>query len=162
MRNWFRDGFYAGVGLALALSLYLMWLWGAEHQVRMHSNHILSAVESKSWPKFATFIADDYEDQWGQDHALVLERTRDVFRYVRAIRIVPGYAIVQTGDGHATWQAKITIEGGDNELTSMIKERVNPLTTPFLLEWRKRSWKPWDWKLVRVSNSGLEIPAGFE
>jgi hypothetical protein len=162
MRNWFRDGFYLGLGLALVLSIYLLRLWGAEHQVRLHSEHLIRAIENKSWPKFATFIADDYQDQWGQDHAQVLERTRDVFRYVRGIRLVPGYAMVQAGDGKATWQAKITLEGGDNELGAMIKERVNPLPTPFTFEWRKRSWKPWDWKLVRVSNPGLEIPAGFE
>jgi hypothetical protein len=148
--------------VALALSIYLMWLWATEHQVRLHSNHLLAAIESKSWPKFADSLADDYQDQWGQDHALALDRTRNVFRYVRGIHIVPGYAIVQTGDGKATWQAKITVEGGDTELGALIKERVNPLTTPFTLEWRKQSWKPWDWKLVRVSNPGLEIPAGFE
>lgn len=162
MAGWFRNGFYLGVALALALSLYLMWLWGAEHQVRLHSDHMLSVIESKSWPKFATFIADDYEDQWGQNHAIVLERTRDLFRYVRGVYLVPGYAIVQLDDGRATWQAKITVEGGADELAAFLKDRVNPLTTPFTLEWRQRSWKPWDWKLVRVSNSGLEIPAGFQ
>jgi hypothetical protein len=161
MRNWFRDGFYVGLGLAFALSIYLTWLWGAEHQVRMHSDHLLRSLENKSWPTFATFIADDYQDQWGQDRALVQERTRDVFRYVRGIHIVPGYAMVETGNGKATWQAKITIEGDNSELAALLKERVNQLTTPFTLEWRKRTWKPWDWKLVRVTNSGLEIPAGF-
>ena len=29
---------------------------------------------------------------------------------------------------------------------------------PFELEWRRQSAKPWDWKLVRVSNASLEIP----
>ena len=162
MRNWFRDGFYVGLGLALVFSLYLMRLWGAEHQVQLHSDHLLRAVEDKNWSKFATFVGEDYQDQWGQDHALVLERTRDVFRYVRGIRLVPSNALVQAGGGQATWQAKITIEGDNSELAALMKERVNPLPTPFTLEWRNQSWKPWDWKLVRVSNAGLEIPAGFE
>lgn len=150
-----------GIGLALALCLYLMWLWRAEHQVRLHSNHLLSAIENKSWPRFGSFIADDYQDQWGQDHALVLERTREVFRYVRGVRIVPGYAMVQAVDGKATWRAEITIEGDNSELAALLRERVNRLSTPFTLEWRKRSWKPWDWELISVSNPGLEIPAGF-
>lgn len=161
MRNWFRDGFYAGVALALLLSVYLMRLWSAEHQIRLHSENLLSALENKNWSKFTTFIGDDYRDQWEQDHALVAERTREVFRYVRGLHLVPSPALVQTGDGKGTWQARITLEGG-GELESMIKERVNALPTPFTLEWRKRSWKPWDWKLVRVSNPELEIPAGFQ
>jgi hypothetical protein len=40
----------------------------------------------------------------------------------------------------------------------MIKERVNSIPAPFQLEWRRVSGKPWDWKLVRVSNAELVIP----
>jgi hypothetical protein len=162
MRNWFRDSFYAGAGLAFVTGIFLMWLWSAEHQVRLHSDHFLAAIENKNWPKFATFIADDYHDQWNQDHAIVLQRTREVFRYLRGIRIVPHQVIVMTGGGKGTWQAKIILEGDESELAQLVKERVNPLTTPFVLEWRRVSGKPWDWKLVRVENAGLEIPAGFE
>ncbi len=162
MRTWFRDGFYAGAGLALAFGLYLMWLWGAEHQVRLHSSHFLEATESRSWSKFATFLADDYQDQWGQDHALVLQRTRALFQYLRGVHVVAGPALVQAGDGTGSWQARISIEGADQELTALLKERVNALSTPFTLEWRRLSGKPWDWKLVRVSNPGLEFPAGLE
>ena len=162
MRNWFRDVFYAGAGLAVVLGIYLMWLWGAEHQVRLHSDHLFRAMQSKSWLKFDSFVSDDYHDQWGQDHALVAERTREVFRYFRSLRIAPGYAIVRAGDGRASWQAKITIEGDDNELAALVKDRVNLLTTPFTLEWRRVSGKPWDWKLVRVGNPALELPTRFE
>ncbi|HEY2124994.1 MAG TPA: hypothetical protein VGG94_05975 [Chthoniobacterales bacterium] len=163
MQKWFRDGFYAGAGVALALGIYLLWLWGAEHQVRLHTDHLLSTMESRDWAKFAGFLADDYHDQWGQDHARVLERTRAVFGYLRGIRLVPGYAIVQAANGQGTWQASVTIEGDNGELATIVKERVNALATPFTLEWRRQSNKPWDWKLVRVSNPNLEIPAtGFE
>jgi hypothetical protein len=46
-------------------------------------------------------------------------------------------------------------------LGAVVKERVNSLTTPFELQWRHISRKPWDWKLVRVSNPELDIPAEF-
>jgi hypothetical protein len=162
MRILFRDAFWGAAGVGLALGIYLMWLWGAEHQVRLHTDHLLKAIETRNWSGFAAFIADDYHDQWGQDRETVLARTRGVFGYLRGIRIVPNLPIVQTGGGKATWQAKISIEGNENELAGLVKERVNSLTTPFTLEFRRISGKPWDWKLVRVSNPGLEIPAGFE
>ena len=162
MRNCFRDGFYAGTGLALILTLYLLWLWNADHQVRLHSNHLLRTLENKNWSKFATFLADDYHDQWGQDHAVALERAEGVFRYLRGIRLLPGYVIVQAAEGKGSWQAKITIEGSDSELTGLVKERVNSLGTPFTLVWQRASKKPWDWKLVGVTNPALEMPAGFE
>jgi hypothetical protein len=162
MRTWFREGFYVGLGLALVLATYLMWLWGAEHQVRLHTDHLLHAIENKSWSNFATFIADDYHDQWNQDRATVLERTRAVFTYLRGVHIQVASPSVQAENGFGKWQGSIKLETADNEFAGLVKERVNSLTTPFTLEWRRVSGKPWDWKLVRVSNPALEIPAGFE
>ncbi len=49
------------------------------------------------------------------------------------------------------------IAGSGSEFAPEIVERVNSLTEPFVLHWRRESWRPWDWKLVRVSNPGLEI-----
>jgi hypothetical protein len=40
----------------------------------------------------------------------------------------------------------------------LLEERVNRLSTPFELEWHHVSEKPWDWKLVRVSNPAFQIP----
>jgi hypothetical protein len=47
----------------------------------------------------------------------------------------------------------------DDAVMELLDERVNKLPTPFKLEWHRFSGKPWDWKLVRVSNSAFEIPA---
>ena len=55
-------------------------------------------------------------------------------------------------------QAKISVDGDNSEIMALIKERVNPLGSPFELEWHRKSAKPWDWKLVRVSNAELTIP----
>jgi len=41
----------------------------------------------------------------------------------------------------------------------LLDERVKKLPTPFELEAHHVSGKPWDWKLVRVSNASFEIPA---
>ena len=162
MGHWFRDGFYAGLGLAFVLGIYLLWLWGAQHQVRLHSDHLLQTIESKNWPKFASFIADDYHDRWNQDRASVLERTRTVFTYLRGVHFQVADVTVDADHGAGKWQARIRIETLEGEFGTMVKERVNSLPTPFTLEWRRVSGKPWDWKLVRVANPALEIPAGFE
>ena len=157
MRSWFRDGFYVGLTLALLLGIFLIWLWGAEHQVRRHTENLVKALNDKNWNRFATFIGGDYQDQWGHDHASVLERTRLVFRYARTARVVPAFATVQIEGPVGVWQARIVVEG-EGEMAELLKERVNPLPAPFELEWRRISAKPWDWKLVRVKNPSLEIP----
>ncbi len=159
MRTWFRNGFYAGAGLALAVGIFLIWLWSAEHQVRRHTDNLLHTIENKDWTGFASFIAADYQDQWGHDRGLLLERTRQIFQYVGRVRLAPGYAIVRIDRRVGSWQARIAVQGTPGEVTDLIKERVNSLATPFQLEWHRISGKPWDWKLARVSNPDLAIPA---
>ena len=59
----------------------------------------------------------------------------------------------------AVWFGKITVSSSDDGVMELLDERVNKLPTPFELEWHRLSGKPWDWKLVRVSNSTFELPA---
>ena len=157
-----RAGFYAGLGFALLLGIYLLWLWQPERQARRHTQHLFEALEKRSWSRVGEFIAPEFIDQWGDDRARLLERTREVLRYVRLMRINASDAWVLTQRRRAVWTGKITVEGDQGEITAEIKSRVNSLATPFELEWRHVSMKPWDWKLVRVSNPSLEIPAEFE
>lgn len=135
--NWFRQCFYGGLGLALLIGLFLIWFWQPERQVSRHSESFLRTIEKKNWTGVADFIGNDYQDQWGDDRARVLERMHEVSRYLRRVRI-----------------------DASNEAVRIVEERVNSLAKPFEFEWRRQSAKPWDWKLVRVSNASLEIPDG--
>jgi hypothetical protein len=157
--TWFRSGFYGGLGGAFLTALVLLWLWQPERQVRRHTENLFRSIEQKNWDRTADFIGGDYQDQWGHDRRQVIERLRDVFPYVRAARIDPSPASVRVDKRRAQWTARITFEADEGEIATLIKERVNLLTTPFELEWHRFSAKPWDWKLVHVSNSSLDIPA---
>jgi hypothetical protein len=138
----FRGGFLVGLAVALCIGLYLVWLWRPARQVRRHAENFLHAIEHKDWAAAANFIGSDYQDQWGNDRARVLERMQEGFRYVRGPRIIASM-VYSTDDG----------------VMELLDERVNSLPAPFELEWHRLSGKPWDWKLVRASNSAFEIPA---
>jgi hypothetical protein len=155
----FRAGFSGGLAVVLCLGLYLMWLWRPEHQVRLHTENFFHAIEHRNWDVVADFINDDYQDRWGDDRARVLERMREGFRWVRGSRITAPDAAVQVETPRAIWIGKISLYSSDDGVMEVLDQRVNKLPTPFELEWRRFSGKPWDWKLVRVSNSAFEIPA---
>jgi hypothetical protein len=72
-------------------------------------------------------------------------------------RIDAGDPQVRTENLKGYWTARITINGSAGEFAAAIQQRVNSLTAPFELEWRRQSSKPWDWKLVSVRNPALEI-----
>ena len=152
----FRNGVYAGLLIALIVGIYLIRLWQPERQVVLHSAHLLAQIEKKNWKRAGEFIASDYQDQWGHDRTVVLERLRQVFRALPKARIEATGPIVRADNGRGEWIAKITIDG-TGEYADVIEARVNLLDAPFELEWRQGATWPWDWKLISVRNPALEI-----
>ena len=154
-----RGAFIGGLAVAACTGLYLLWLWRPEHQVRLHTEHFFHAMDGRNWEAVASFIAEDYHDQWANDRTRVLERMREGFRWVRGSRITATNAAVQIKELRAIWLGKINVYSSDDGVMEVLDERVNKLPSPFELEWRCFSGKPWDWKLVRVSNPAFQIPA---
>jgi hypothetical protein len=64
-----RGAFIGGLVVAICIGLYLIWLWGAAHQVRLHTENFFHAIEHRDWETVADFIGNDYQDQWGDDRA---------------------------------------------------------------------------------------------
>ncbi len=159
MRSTFRNGFWAGLLVAFVIGIWLVQLWGAENQVRLHSEHLVHQVERRNWSAVGNFIAADYHDDWGDDRARLLTRLRLVGRFFFDLTITISEARAQVNVPNGIWKARIQM-AGRGEAAAEVTSRVNSLTTPFVLSWRRESWKPWDWKLVRMANESLEIPGG--
>jgi hypothetical protein len=152
----FRNGFYAGLIVAVVLGIYLFRLWQPERQVELHSTHVLAQIEKKNWKSAGEFIANDYQDRWGNDRALLLERLREVFRAIPNAQIEATNSTVRADNGRGSWSATIRIKG-TGEFADLIEARVNSLDAPFEFEWQQGATWPWDWKLVSVRNPALEI-----
>ncbi|PYL51266.1 MAG: hypothetical protein DMF33_10995, partial [Verrucomicrobia bacterium] len=131
----FRGGFYGGLVLAVCIGLYLVWLWRPEHQVRLHAENFFHAIDHRNWDAVGDFIGNDYQDQWGDDRARVLERMREGFRWVRGSRIIASNPNVQMEAGRGVWIGRITVYSSDDGVMELLDERVNKLPTPFKLEW---------------------------
>ena len=160
IRPVFRNAFYAGALVAVVVGLYLFQIWQPDRQVHLHSVHLATALEQKDWGDVSEFLARDYGDQWGHDRETVMMKLQQVLHYARNLRIDAQQTITSAADGEGRWIASIRIEADGDEVAAFIKERVNVLDEPFELNWRRQSWKPWDWQLVRVNNPALEMPTG--
>ena len=153
----FRNGFYAGLVVAVIWGIYLARLWQGQHQVDLHSAHLLAAIEKHDWKAVGEFAGSDYRDQWGNDRALLLERLPEVFRALPNARIESNVVSAQANKGRGSWTARLTVQS-TGEFADYIQNRVNSLESPFEFEWKRGATWPWDWKLVAVRNPALEIP----
>ena len=152
----FRNGFYAGLIVAAIWGVYLARLWQPQRQVELHSIHLLAQVQKHNWKTVGEFVASDYQDRWGNDRALLLERLPEVFRALPNARIEASSAGTRMENGRGYWSAKIIITAA-GPYAELIQRRVNSLESPFEFEWQRGPTWPWDWKLVAVKNPALEI-----
>lgn len=153
----FRNGFYAGLILVAAWGVYAAFLWQAERQVKLHTVHLLEQIEDHDWTAVGEFIDKNYQDRWGQDRARVLERLREVFRVLPNARLEVTSPSIRMDEVRGFWTARVTVKAAGGEFADYIKDRVNSLDAPFELEWKRGAW-PWNWTLLTVRNSALEIP----
>ncbi|MGI8956803.1 MAG: hypothetical protein ACR2II_07805 [Chthoniobacterales bacterium] len=158
MSSTLKVSFYAGALGAVILGLWLAQLWQADKQVRLHSEHFLAQIAARDWSGAGDFISADYHDDWGHDRNEILNRLHLVLRFFTSLTINPANPQVSANPPAGWWSAKVQIAGSGSEFAPEIVDRVNGVTEPFVLHWRRESWRPWDWKLVRVSNPGLDIP----
>jgi hypothetical protein len=153
-----RRGLIVVFAVLVSVGFYLFWLYRPAHQVRLHTENFLHAIDGRDWELVASFIADDYHDQWDNDRDRLVGRIREGLRWVHRSRITAPDATVQVNTPRAIWIGKIILYSSDDGIMEVLDERINKLPTPFELEWHRFSGKPWDWKLTRVSNPGFEIP----
>ena len=139
----------------VALALFLLWLWQPERQVRLHTSHFLKKVQQRNWEGTQKFLAADYSDRWQHNRESAVADAREVFRQFLFVTIENRTDSCEMAGDSATTRTVIKISGSGGPVSQFVMERVNGLSGPFTFSWRKASWKPWDWVLIRVDHPGL-------
>jgi len=130
--------------------------WRPGRQVRLHQQHLQEAVENRNWKKVAGFVAENYSDSWGQSKAIAMQRLPDAFQDFIACGVLAEGASLEWKNGACAFKARIHIVGSGGPLSQLVIQEMDNLRQPFEFQWRRQSWKPWDWALAGVSQP--EIP----
>jgi len=103
-------------------------------------------------------LATDYHDRWQQDKATVIGRSREVFGQFAMLSVERESRGLRAESGSWFLSEKMRLKGIGGPLATAAREAVNGLHEPFVTEWRRRSWEPWDWELKSVTQPELELP----
>ena len=146
------------VGILLFAALWLRSWLQPERQIPRAQARLLSAIAKRDFDAMAGMLAADYRDRWQHDRATVIARSREVFGQFVTLTIDREPAGLRADSGSWFLAEKLRITGLGGPLAMAARETVNGLREPFVMEWRRRSWKPWDWELKSAAQPGIELP----
>lgn len=121
----------------------------------MHTAQILKKVERRNWAGVGNLLAENYTDRWGHDKASAAADAREAFRQFLFVTVENRTDWSEVVGDHGTTRTRIKISGSGGPGAQLVMERVNTLREPFVFEWRKMSWKPWDWQLLSLDHPEL-------
>jgi len=126
----------------------------SERQLNKAFGRLVSSVEARDWKRVASMTAVDYADPWGMNRSQALEIGSEILRHFFVVDIATGDLSISVGDGdQGEVRAVLRVGGNGTAIAQSVMAEANQLQQPFIFQWRKASWKPWDWKLVSVSQS---------
>jgi hypothetical protein len=145
-----------------ALILHAVWLWQPERQLRLHHQHFIAAAEDRDWKEFTGFIDDAFADRWGHDRPAVVRECSEILRQFFALSIKSEIIALKIEREKGEILSTLKLEGNGTPIAQYAMRAVNELNEPFTFEWRRKSWKPWDWRLVRADHPRLRVPDAID
>jgi hypothetical protein len=142
---------------ALVLFIWCLWLWQPARQIERHTRDLLESIEDKDWREMTDMMADDYSDRWGYDKATIVDRSKQAFAQFFILEVEGSGYEVEEENAIGTARVQISVTGRGGPLADIVMTRAAELKQPFAFTWRQASWKPWDWKLIRVDQPELEV-----
>ena len=126
----------------------------SERQLNKAFERLLSAVEARDWKRVEAITTVDYADQWGMNRTQALEIGSEIFRHFLVVEItISDLSLSVDDEDLGEVRAVLRVSGNGTAIAQSVMAEANQLQNPFVFQWRKGSWKPWDWKLVSVSQS---------
>jgi hypothetical protein len=146
-------------GSAMLLVAALLWV-GFEitpgRRLVRCQERLLQAAGDRNWNRVRELMADDYRDAWGHDRNEAVTRASEVLGNFLVLEILAEDTKVERQGREATISARLRLRGRGNALGETILTAANSLESHFQFAWTRKSWKPWDWKLVSLSQPEID------
>ena len=144
----------AVVALLFALTVGVPWLSPARGVDRAWHG-FLDDIEGNDIEDVAAVIDAEYADAWGlnrEEVVKVVEAMRRQFLTCSITRDAGRERTMSEDKRRATIRAVVRVDGTGSPIAQMIVQASQQGEVRTTFEWVRRSWKPWDWTLVRIDN----------
>jgi hypothetical protein len=117
---------------------------------------LLKAAGDRNWKKFRAFLDDDFRSAWGQNRDEAVQQASEVLGNFLVLEILSEGTSVERNGRDATISARLRLRGKGNAVGEAIISHANSMESQFQFAWTRKSWKPWDWKLVSVNQPEID------
>jgi hypothetical protein len=155
--------------IVVALLITAAWqvwpfLQSPEGQARKRHMSLFETVSKRNWKAVPAYLAESYEDQWGQKGPEAVEVARELLAgfIILEIRWEPTEA--GANDNIVKLRGHARMEGNGLGISQILMTKVNQLQEPWVFTWQKDGWHPSGWRLISITNKELEnvgLPADF-
>ena len=142
------------VAVLFALTIGVPWL-SPTRGVERAWHTLIDGVEGNDWEDVAAVIDAEYADAWGLERAevlRVLETMRRQFLTCAITRDAGHERTMSADKRRSVIRAMVRVEGTGSPVAHLIVQSSQQGEVRTTFEWVRRSWKPWDWTLVRIDN----------
>ncbi len=153
-RSWLWAGFWMA---AAAGAVGLLLVFSPGRQLGKAFTRLVDAAENRDWKTVRSLMAEDYRDQWGMDRDQAIALAAEGFRHFLVLEISPSDPRISWGGRGARIDVQLALTGRGTAIGEAILEHARTLHDDFRFAWQRKSWKPWDWKLVSITQREIEI-----
>lgn len=141
----------------MALVFALPWLSPARG-VERSFDHLLEAIEDNDAAKLERLFGVDYAPSLGHDRAGTLRLVTEIRSQFAtcSVRREQSEFILDPSKQSATTRALIRLRGQGGPIARALVEASAATSSPAVFNWRRNSWKPWDWRLVSIEHPEAE------
>lgn len=146
-------------GGAILLAMVVIWTaveMMPGRQLARCQESLLRAAGDRNWKKVKELMDDDFRSAWGQNRDDAVEQASQVLANFLVLEILSEEASVERDGKDATISARLKLRGKGNAIGESVMSQANSLQSHFQFAWKQKSWKPWDWKLVAVSQPEID------
>lgn len=117
---------------------------------------LIEGIERRSPARIERLVAEEYSDDWGFSREDAVEAVVDVGSQFLVLVVTEEDKTTVLGEGEAKVSAKLIFGGKPvGPAANEVMRRLNGLKEPFVFTWKKESFLPASWRLVRMENASL-------
>jgi len=129
--------------------------FSSQRQLELKQERFIRALEKHHGKKILPYLAEDYKDQWDFDRDDAVLAVSDVGAHFMILTVKSFETIIQIEGRDAVVTTRLQLSGRGSPVANEVIRVVNRQKEAFVFTWKRQSFWPGSWRIVRVENPGL-------